>query len=75
MFYDEKLSKITEVYYLELGLYSSRTDIVEALKTLIQVRNNHTDTCITIKVIRVTQKVEVYMANGEPSLSICSIDL
>ena len=40
MFYDEKLSKITEAYYLEPGLYSSITDIVEAMNTLIQERNN-----------------------------------
>ena len=36
MFYDEKLSKTTEPYYLEPGLYSSITDIVEAMNTLIQ---------------------------------------
>ena len=58
MFYDEKLSKTTEAYYLEPGLYSSITDIVEAMNTLIQERNNHRDTCITIKVSRVTQKVK-----------------
>ena len=67
MFYDEKLSKTTEAYYLEPGLYSSITDIVEAMNTLIQERNNHRDTCITIKVSRVTQKVKVYLAIGESS--------
>ena len=35
MFYDEKLSKTTEAYYLELGLYSSINHIVEAMNTLI----------------------------------------
>ena len=44
MFYDEKLSKPTEAYYHEPGLYSSITDIVEAMNTLIQERNNHRDT-------------------------------
>ena len=63
MFYDEDLSKTTQAYYLEHGLYSSITDIVEAMNTLIQERNNHRDTCITIKVSRVTQKVKVYLAN------------
>ena len=63
MFYDDKLSKTTEAYYLEPGLYSSITDVVEAMNTLIQERNNHTDTCITIKVSSVTQKVKVYLAN------------
>ena len=41
MFYDEKLSKTTKAYYLEPGLYSSITDIVEAMTTLKQERNNH----------------------------------
>ena len=75
MFYDEKLSKTTEAYYLEPGLYSSITDIVEAMNTLIQERNNHRDTCITIKVSRVTQKVKVYLANEESSLASFSSDL
>ena len=75
MFYDENLSKTTEAYYLEPGLYSSITDIVEAMNTLIQERNNHRDTCITIKVSRVTQKVKVYLANEESSLAIFSTDL
>ena len=51
------------------------TDIVEALNTLIQERNNHRDTCITIKVSRVTQKVKVYLANEESSLALFSTDL
>ena len=75
MFFDEKLSKTTEAYYLGPGLYSSITDIVEAMNTLIQERNNHRDTCITIKVSRVTQKVKVYLANEESSLEIFSSDL
>ena len=75
MFYDEKLSKTTEAYYLEPGLYSSITDNVEAMNTLIQERNNRRDTCITIKVSRVTQKVKVYLANEESSLAIFSTDL
>ena len=75
MFYDEKFSKTTEAYYLEPGLYSSITDIVEAMNTLIQERNNHRDSCITNKVSRVTQKVKVYLANEESSLAIFSTDL
>ena len=58
MVYDEKLSKTTEAYYLELGLYSSITDIVEAVNTLKQERNNRRDTFITIKVSRVLQEVK-----------------
>ena len=75
MFYDEKLSKTTETYYLEPGLVSSITDIVEAMNTIIQERNNHRDTCITIKVSRVTQKVKVYLASEKSSLAIFSTDL
>ena len=33
MFYHDKLSKTTEAYYLELGLYSSKTEIVGAMNT------------------------------------------
>ena len=36
MFFDKKLSKWLEVYYLEPGLYPSITDNVEAMNTLIQ---------------------------------------
>ena len=72
MFYDEKLSKTTEAYYLEPGLYSSITDIVEAMNALIQEGNNHRD---AIKVSRVTQKVKVYLANEESRLSIFGNDL
>ena len=75
IFYDDKLSKTTEAHYLEPGLYSSITDIVKALNTLIQERDNHRDTCIPVKVSRVTQKKEVSLANGESRLSIFITDL
>ena len=75
IFYVEKLSKTTEAYYLETGLYSSITDIVEAMNTLIQERNHHRDTCITIKVSRVTQKVNLYLANEGSNLAVFSTDL
>ena len=58
MVYDEKFSKTTEAYYLELGLYSSITDIVEAVNTLKQERNNRRDTFITIKISRVLKEVK-----------------
>ena len=50
-FFDKKLSKSTSTYNLEPGLYTSITDIVEAMKTLIQERNSHNETCITVKVL------------------------
>ena len=41
----------------------------------MQEKNNHRDTCITIKVSRVTQKVKVYLVNDESSLAIFRTDL
>ena len=75
MFYEDKFSKTTEAYYLERGLYSSITDILEAMNTLIQKRNNHRDACITNQVSRVTQKVKVYLANEESILANFRTDL
>ena len=62
-FFDEKLSKSTSTYNLEPGPYTSVTEIVEAMNTLIQERNNHNETCITVKVSRRMQKVVVMLAN------------
>ena len=74
-FFDEKLSKSTSTYNLEPGLYISITDIVEAMNRLIQERNNHNETCITVKVSRRTQKVVIMLANDTPGLAFCSTDL
>ena len=74
-FFDEKLSKSTSTYSIEPGLYTSTTDIVEAMNTLIQERNNHNETCITVKVSRRTQKVVIMLANDNSGLSFSSIDL
>ena len=54
-FFDEKLSKSTSTYSMEPGLYTSSTHIVEAMNTLIQERNNHNETCLTVKVSRRTR--------------------
>ena len=74
-FFDEKFSKSTSTYSLEPGLYTSITDIVEAMKTRIQERNNHNETCITVKVSRRTQKVVIMLANDSSGLAFCSTDL
>ena len=74
-FFDEKLSKSTSTYNLEPGLYTSITDIVQAMNRLIQETNNHNETCITVKVSRRTQKVVVMLANDTSGLAFCSIDL
>ena len=74
-FFDEKLSKSMSTYNLEPGLYTSITDIVEAMNRLIQERNNHNETCITVKVSRRTQKVVIMLANDTSGLAFCSTDL
>ena len=74
-FFDEKHSKSTSTYNLELGLYTSITDIVEAMNTLTQERNNHNETCITVKVSSRTQKVVIMLANDTSGLAFCSTDL
>ena len=74
-FFDEKHLKFTSTYSIEPGLYNSITDIVEAMNTLIQERNNHNETCITVKVSRRTQKIVIMLANDTPGLAFCSTDL
>ena len=74
-FFDEKFSKSTSTCNLEPGLYTSITDIVEAMNTLIQERNNHNETCITVKVSRRSQKVVIILANDTSGLAFCSTGL
>ena len=74
-FFDENYSQSTSTYNLEPGLYTSITDIVEAMNMLIQEKNNHSETWITVKVSRRTQKVVVMLANDTSGLAFCSIDL
>ena len=72
--FDKKLSKSTSTYSIEPGLYTSITDIVEAMNTLIQERNNHNETCLTVKVSRRTQKVVIMLAKNSFGLAFCSTD-
>ena len=74
-FFDEKLSKSTSSYNQEPGLYTSITDIVEAMNRLIQERNNHNETCITVRVSRRTQKGVIMLANDTSGVAFCSTDL
>ena len=74
-FFDKKFPKSTSTHNLEPGLYTSITDIVEAVNTLIQDRNSHNQTCITFKVPRRTQKVVFMLANDSSGLAFCSTDL
>ena len=45
------------------------------MNTLIQERNNHNETCITVKVSRRSQKVVIILANDASGLAFCSTDL
>ena len=75
MFFDKKLSKSSDFYNLEPGLYLSITDIVEAMNTLIQERHDHSENCVTVRVSRRTQKVEIYLADEGSGLAFFSTDL
>ena len=43
--FDQKFLNSTSTYNLEPGLNTSITDIVEAMNTFIQERNNHNENC------------------------------
>ena len=74
-FFDEKLSKSTSTYNLGPGLYTSITNIAKAMNTLIQEKDKHNETCITLKVSRRTQKVVILVANDTSAVAFCSTDL
>ena len=75
MFFDKKLSKSSEFFFLEPGLYPSITDLVEAMNTLIQERHNHSENCLTVKMSIRMQKVEIYPANERSGIPIFNTDL
>ena len=74
LFHDNELSKTKDYYYLEPGLHYSFTDIVEAMNSLIQKRNDQNTTCIGVKVDRRSLKATLLLVNDESSLVISSID-
>ena len=74
-FFDEKHSKSSEFFYMEPGLYPSITYIIAAMNNLIQEGHNHSENCITVRVSRRTQKVEIYLANEESGLAFFNTDL
>ena len=75
MFFNKKLSKSSEFYYLEPGLYPSTTHFVEAMNNLIQEIHNHSRNCIKVKLFRRTQKVGIYLANVGSGVAVFSADL
>ena len=70
----QKTFKVIRFHFLEPGLYSSNTDIVEVMNTLIKERHNHNENCITVRVYRRTQKVDTYLSNEESGLAFSSTD-
>ena len=44
------------------------------MNTIIQERNYHIETCITVNVPRRTQKVVIMLANDSSGLAFCSTD-
>ena len=75
IFFDNKLSKSSEFYCLEPGLYNSITDIVEAMNILNRRRHNHSKTCIENIVSWRLEKVEIHLANERSGLAFLSTDL
>ena len=75
MFFDKKLSKSSELYHLEPGLYPSITHLGEAMNILTQERHNHSENCIKVEVSRRTQKVDIYLVNEGSGLEFLSTDL
>ena len=75
MFFDKKLSKLSEFYYLETGLYPSIMAIGEAMNTLIQERHKHSENCITDKLSRRTHKVAIHLPKEKSCLAFFSTDL
>ena len=74
-FSDEKLSESKSTYNLEPGLHTSITDFVEAMNTLLQEKNKHNETCITVKVSCRMRKVVTMLANDTSGLAFISTDL
>ena len=72
MFFDKKLSKSSEFYYLKPGPYPSMTDIFTAMNIFFRKRHNHSENCIKVKVSRRTQKVKICLANKGSGLAFFS---
>ena len=62
-------------YCLESGLYPFSTDIAETMNIVIPEQQKHSESCITVKMSRWTQKIEIYLANERSVLAFFSTDL
>ena len=74
-FLTRNFQKSSEFFYLEPGFYPSSTDIIEAMNILIQEKQNHSESCIKVKVSRRTQKDEIYLANEGSRLAFFIADM
>ena len=59
MFSDECHLNLSQFFYLEPGLYSSNSNIVEVMNSLIQERHNHKEGCFRVELYRRTQEIEI----------------
>ena len=75
MFFSKNKTNSSDFHYLEPGLHPSITEIVEAMSTLIQQRHDHSESCITVKVSRRTEKVEICFTRKKSGLKFFSTDL
>ena len=75
LFSDEKRSKSSEYLSMEPGPSHYFTDDVKAMNPLIPEIHNHRENCVTVKVSRRTQKVEIFLANERSGLAFFSTDL
>ena len=67
--FEKKLSKSSDIFHLEPGLYPSIRDNVEAMNNLILQKQNHSENCIKVKMSRRTEKVEIYLATERSGLA------
>ena len=72
-FFDQNISKSSELDHLEPGLYPFITNIVQSMNTLIPERHNYGKSCIIVKVSRNTQKVQIYVANERSGSGLGSL--
>ena len=75
IFFERKLSKHLEVYYLEPGFYPHIKDFVKAMNTFIHKWIYHREKRITVTVSRRTQKIENYYANNGSGLALFRTNL
>ena len=68
MYFDKKLSKSSEFYYLEPGLYPSITDIVEAMNILIQENTIAAKTVSKLKCLEERKKLRFTLQKKDPVL-------